>query len=306
MSACRHLHRWMARAHSNAHTIVWNGFSCFCLIFGLLPFFAYQNWHIKIFAVLFFCHCFFSCWPCSRFGYIFALEFGCCWQHQGFLWDKVHWNPVPNSISTTKSNILFLYLSLVYMRENYSICLSNPRGRWSIEQHLLINSIPVVKGRADQNWLWIFVFSLPHLPFTLTHFLFLSSPKCVYFVAFNSNQARFVSTSRDDGLSADVTGCDPSDRYAIIVHGWSESCSTSWAEELRKSELHFRTFRIRLNKICSFSYICKEHFSNEKKASVRRRKSIVSCVCGKRFSKNLISLCSTCVPVLKFVCVENF
>lgn len=127
-----------------------------------------------------------------------------------------------------------------------------------------------------------------YLSLSPTLFLSLSLCLCVFVVfAFNSNQVRFVSTSRDDILSADATGCDPSDRYAIIVHGWSESCGTSWAEELRKSELHFRTSRIRPHKICRYMvHSCKEHFCNERKAPARRRKSIVSCVWQTIFEKN--------------------
>lgn len=61
---------------------------------------------------------------------------------------------------------------------------------------------------------------------------------CSYFLYCNdkSNEEVFVSTSREDCLTADVTGCRPSQKYAIIVHGWRESCNTSWAQELRESE----------------------------------------------------------------------
>lgn len=52
----------------------------------------------------------------------------------------------------------------------------------------------------------------------------------------DSNEEAFVSTSSNDSLAADTTGCEPSQKYAIIVHGWRESCSSAWAKLLRQSE----------------------------------------------------------------------
>lgn len=51
-----------------------------------------------------------------------------------------------------------------------------------------------------------------------------------------SNAETYRSTSRDDALTQDKTGCNPSKPLAIIVHGWRESCSTAWVVDLRSSE----------------------------------------------------------------------
>lgn len=69
--------------------------------------------------------------------------------------------------------------------------------------------------------------------------------ECVSFLPplnLDSNRAKFISTSRNDRLSPRITGCDPYDRYALIVHGFNES----WAQDLRKSELKFDRVRSKI------------------------------------------------------------
>lgn len=52
----------------------------------------------------------------------------------------------------------------------------------------------------------------------------------------HSNTEVFVSTSIDDNLENALESCWPTKKYALIVHGWRESCETPWAKVLRDSK----------------------------------------------------------------------
>lgn len=46
----------------------------------------------------------------------------------------------------------------------------------------------------------------------------------------------FVSTSQDDNMEDALADCWPTKKYAMIVHGWRESCNTPWVKVLRESK----------------------------------------------------------------------
>lgn len=51
-----------------------------------------------------------------------------------------------------------------------------------------------------------------------------------------SNSVIFTSTNQEDNLEDALASCWPSKKYAIIVHGFRESCNTPWASTLRESK----------------------------------------------------------------------
>lgn len=70
-----------------------------------------------------------------------------------------------------------------------------------------------------------------------TSFLFCGLRSFLLFLCYFSDEEKFVSTSANDSLAFDITGCRSSHKYAIIVHGWRESCNSPWAKTLRSSKL---------------------------------------------------------------------
>lgn len=61
-------------------------------------------------------------------------------------------------------------------------------------------------------------------------------------VMFYKNNTKTMETSAyDDAYDLSGSGCSPTDKFAIVLHGWIQSCSDEWALSLIESEhfLHF-------------------------------------------------------------------
>lgn len=65
------------------------------------------------------------------------------------------------------------------------------------------------------------------------------NPMCSSVLFWWSNTAVFESTNRDDNLEDALESCWPSKEYALIVHGFTESCTTPWAVQLRQSKMEY-------------------------------------------------------------------
>lgn len=74
------------------------------------------------------------------------------------------------------------------------------------------------------------------------------------YLLWSSNSVIFTSTNQEDNLEDALASCWPSKKYAIIVHGFRESCNTPWASTLRES----KASRILL-KHCDEPFYAKRH-----------------------------------------------
>lgn len=57
----------------------------------------------------------------------------------------------------------------------------------------------------------------------------------------------------EDNYEQQHGDCKPGEKYAIIIHGWTESCETAWVTDLVQSKVEKTKTFLRLNRIIKAS-----------------------------------------------------